>query len=475
MAQSSQENDKDTEILIAVGLTLVAIALVVAFFGDRIAYAVLVIARWHLIPTGLVYAPHAEAAERIAMMTPADAAEVGIMGALGVANSAFRVYGVIIALGAVVMGVRYLRANPHRYNARHDAWSLLERNARVWPAVQPVVGLDLLNEPRETGPWRVADDYIRLALRHQLIERVVDEKLLGSKAKRKAARPGTVQSGDWLPVYRIVRSKTGKTQAKRVTHADHYPRSSVDEHRFRLADGALKAVLVDQLGEPLFRDGQFSISRWQHWPLQHRALLAALLPIAFGPGKRVGRNLGLSMFNQFNASFYYPNYRKTGKPPIRLSDLDTRGVNPIIARYLGVKYTPRAGEALDAPIPGPEGGAKAVRAFMRQHAWLNVTMLAILLHARRRGTLITPDFIWLRPIDRTLFYTMNSAGRQNTNHATPFPEACGVFAHYFVEDTLGEAVIDPDVDTAMNGFEAALIDEGWLAEPSGHEQPRDKR
>lgn len=465
MAAGANNTDRDNETLVAIGLSVVAIFLVLAFFGDDLAYAVLQFARWHLIPTAALYPPHAEAVARIETISPDEAAEIGLMGAFGVANSALRVYGVILGLVAAVFGIRYLRSNPHRFDQRHDALSLLERNARIWPSMQPIVGLDLLNEPRETGPWRVADDYIRLCLRHRLIE-------------RRATHPmkPDIAPGDWVPVFRLERRGRKHLVAKAVTHADHYPRESVTARHFRLNPEATRAVLVDQLGEPLFRDGRFNLSRWTEWPLQHRALLAALLPIAFGPGQRVGRNFGLAMLNRYNASFYYPDYRRTGKPPIRLADLDQRGINPILARYLGLRYErPRPNEVLGSPIPAPASGAKAVRRFLRRHAWLNVAMLAVLLHARRRGTLITPDFIWLRPVDRTLFYTLNSAGRQNINHATPFPEACGVFAHYFVEDTLGAAVIDPDIETARVGLEADLIEEGWLAKPPREGPARSSR
>ena len=476
MATSNDEREKDTDTAIALGGTLVAVAVAFGVFGDQMAYAILMLAKWHLIPSAWVYGPHAEALETLRGIDLDDAASIGIGGALGVAADAMRVYTAVLIIPLIWVGVVYIRKDPRRYRAKHTALTLLERNARVWPSMQPIVGLDLLETPRETGPWRVADDYIRLALRERMIERRVDEALLGDRPKESIAKDVSeapsvdpkekprFEHDDFIPAYRIKRNAKGKRQAVRVDHADRYPREAVNAQDFRLNRETTRTVLINQLGEPLYNEGRFSLRRWRDWPAQHRALLAALLPIAFGPGSRVGRNAGLAQLNQYNAGFYYPNYQRTGKPPIRVDDLDMRGVNTILKAYLGINDKTDDSPVPNGPIPAPPEGAKAVRAFMRKHAYLNVAMLAILLHARRRGTLITPDFIWLRPIDRTLFYTLNSAGRQNKNHATPFPEACGVFSHYFVEDTLGRAILVPDVQTAITGLQSDLIGEGWLAE-----------
>ena len=480
MASNTDEREKDTDTLIAIAGVVIALAVLFGFFGDQMAYTLLMIAKWHLVPTALFYPPHAEALASLGRVDLDDAARIGIAGALGIAADAMRVYAIALALPLIGFGVTYIRKDPRRYRGKHNAMTLLERNARIWPAMQPIVGLDLLKAPREKGPWRVADDYIRLALREGMIERRVGEALVGPRAEGKPPIPvekapsvnpgakGKLEHDDFVPVYRIKRAANGKRKATRIDHASRYPRDAVNAEDFRLNRDTTTAVLINQLGDPLYNEGRFSLRGWKRWPAQHRALLAALLPIAFGPGSRVGRNFGLAQFKQYNAGFYYPDYRKTGKPAIALDDLDMRGVNAILRTYLGIGYG--KDEAADSPVPDgrsipkPDGGAKAVRAFMRQHAFLNVAMLAILLHARRRGTLITPDFIWLRPIDRTLFYTLNSAGRQNNNHATPFPEACGVFSHYFVEDTMGQAILVPDVRTAVKGLHDDLVGEGWLVD-----------
>ncbi|MBR4747704.1 MAG: hypothetical protein IK061_09995, partial [Desulfovibrio sp.] len=84
--------------------------------------------------------------------------------------------------------------------------------------------------------------------------------------------------------------------------------------------------------------------------------------------------------------------------------------------------------------------------------------------ARRKGVLPTAEFIWLRPVDRRLYYLCNNLGRRSV-----WPEIAGAWAHYQTESLLGSA--DPDfaglgeahVEEACDALEAALFDEGWIA------------
>lgn len=87
------------------------------------------------------------------------------------------------------------------------------------------------------------------------------------------------------------------------------------------------------------------------------------------------------------------------------------------------------------------------------HAYLYTVMASLLLHARGDGVLATAEFIWLKPLDRRLWYVLNSVGRQ-----TPFCEVAGPIAHLKIEDRLRRAIKVPMVGEAVNALEAALGD-----------------
>ena len=86
-----------------------------------------------------------------------------------------------------------------------------------------------------------------------------------------------------------------------------------------------------------------------------------------------------------------------------------------------------------------------------KHAYL-LTVLASLLEASREdGVVPTAEFLWLKPIDRRLWYMLNSIGRQ-----TPFCEVGGPFAHWRAEKAMGRRCLVPMIDEAIKALEIAI-------------------
>ena len=78
-------------------------------------------------------------------------------------------------------------------------------------------------------------------------------------------------------------------------------------------------------------------------------------------------------------------------------------------------------------------------------------MASLLRRARFYGVLPTAEFLWLKPIDRRLWYMLNSVGRQ-----TPFTEVAGPFAHWLAETELTRPCLVPIIDEAVNALEGAI-------------------
>lgn len=94
---------------------------------------------------------------------------------------------------------------------------------------------------------------------------------------------------------------------------------------------------------------------------------------------------------------------------------------------------------------------KAVIKTTQRHAFVLTVMAAMLQLARTDGVLASADFLWLKPVDRPLWFMLNSIGRQ-----TPFTEVGGPFGHWLAELRIGHKLMVPMVDEAVNGLEAAL-------------------
>jgi intracellular multiplication protein IcmP len=94
---------------------------------------------------------------------------------------------------------------------------------------------------------------------------------------------------------------------------------------------------------------------------------------------------------------------------------------------------------------------KLVKEVVSSHAYVLTVMASMLQFARSDGVQATADFLWLKPVDRRLWYTLNTVGRQ-----TPFTEVAGVFAHWVAEKRMGRKLLIPMVEEATNALDLAL-------------------
>lgn len=99
------------------------------------------------------------------------------------------------------------------------------------------------------------------------------------------------------------------------------------------------------------------------------------------------------------------------------------------------------------------GNTKAVKAVIESHAYEFTVMASMLELSRYDGVLCSADFLWLKPIDRKMWFVLNGIGRR-----TPVPEAAGVFAHWLAEKELGKKTVLPMIDSATLALEIALTE-----------------
>lgn len=95
--------------------------------------------------------------------------------------------------------------------------------------------------------------------------------------------------------------------------------------------------------------------------------------------------------------------------------------------------------------------SKAVQRCVTRHAYVYTVMASMLELARTDGVFATADFLWLRPIDRKLWYTLNCVGRQ-----VAFSEIAGIYAHWLAEKEMGRPLYSPMVEEALLGLELAM-------------------
>tara|TARA_Y100000588_G_scaffold390072_1_gene494487 strand:- start:1528 stop:2127 length:600 start_codon:yes stop_codon:yes gene_type:complete len=86
-----------------------------------------------------------------------------------------------------------------------------------------------------------------------------------------------------------------------------------------------------------------------------------------------------------------------------------------------------------------------------KHAYLLTVMASMLEHAREDGVVPCAEFLWLKVVDRRLWYMLNCIGRQ-----TPYAEVAGVFAHWKAEKAMGRRSLVPMIDEAINALLIAI-------------------
>lgn len=94
---------------------------------------------------------------------------------------------------------------------------------------------------------------------------------------------------------------------------------------------------------------------------------------------------------------------------------------------------------------------KIVQKTIAQHAYLLTVMASMLELARMDGVLASAEFLWLKAIDRPMWYMLNSVGRR-----VAVPEIAGAFAHWLSERSLRAPIRTPMVDAAVKAMEVEL-------------------
>jgi intracellular multiplication protein IcmP len=95
--------------------------------------------------------------------------------------------------------------------------------------------------------------------------------------------------------------------------------------------------------------------------------------------------------------------------------------------------------------------SKDVAKIINLHGYITGILASMLVGARAAGVLATAEFIWLKPLNRQMWYMLNSVGRP-----TAVAEISGAFAHWLAEKKLGLPLTVPMVEEAVRGLELAL-------------------
>lgn len=134
-------------------------------------------------------------------------------------------------------------------------------------------------------------------------------------------------------------------------------------------------------------------------------------------------------------------------------------------------YTEKEGKAMCLILERGDFAKRLIRPWERHQAVLSeksITrhisyelpwFMALLTRARQKGVLASSQFLWLRPLDRPLWYALNQCGGR-----AAWAEAFAAWAHYTTEEKAGRALHEPHVASAVVSLRDSLSGQGWLAD-----------
>lgn len=304
----------------------------------------------------------------------------------------------------------------NRFVRKFDLKRLAQANIAHNPGLRPVLQENLLKQPINEGPWAVNRPPVDWALMHRLVYAqsagtIVNKLhgLLGNKGNAEA------------------KSKrkyiTGWSEKKMAWSAQERRRVMPSPWQCRLDIERTDQVLTEQLGGHW--GGFDRLDRFER-------CVAALLLLVIAKDATKARELALQLGNSFRRL----DRRKRHRPT-----LDDRGVDKIIAKHA------------DHPT---------VRRVLERHAFKNTAFVGLLNEATNKGVFIANEFLWLKPVNRTLFFSLLQYGGDR-----PFTEATGVWAHYQEEVREGYGIKVACVEAGTDSIWQMLYEEEWIAGDNG--------
>lgn len=367
MAAPQQQSNQDSSTNILWGIAAIFIILgliwfllktqIIVFFLSIKLYEAKFLGLTHLLNADRLNEIENAIASAIASPTKVEFNYLMIL-ANAVGNSLRYLFiGLLIILALVV----YFGNTTRVFKRIYSMEELAKLEKENWPQITPVVGLDLMKQDIDVGPWAMALTPMQFCKRYKLLEEVKPQRTEGMSRK------------DWNKLEVILKR------------------------------GEATTLLNIQLGT-LFKDTK-------SLPPHTRALFAV-----FAARINADSKPAEAMLAQLAAS-------STGK-------VNYSGVDELLKKH---------------------ENSKLVQEVIASHAYVYTVMASMLERARDDGVQASSDFLWIKPVDRQLWYVLNTVGRQ-----TPFAEVAGVFAHWIAEKEAGIKIITPMVTEAINGFELAL-------------------
>jgi len=413
----------DAAIPLAVGAVLLGFMfagqMLYGAYGEQINMGAVQVAAYMLYPFAYLSDEAYQVLKKLAEVPASRWRFDQIVAVFKIVASYWRWPVIAMFLGLVVW--LYAARGIDRYRRHLSAMALLEEQVKHYPALTPVMPRkrkrfrakrSMLDEPLDSGPWRMARQPAQWVADHDLLlESKSDSAGQGKSKRRRVAHKEIIdpRTGLWNKDSPLWHGDKGAKRRRAM---------SLDHKR------AIQ-LLTEQLGRTMPEDIH-ALADFE------KALAAAFIRLAQGGGARS---------TEANAIF----------------DAVSSTYDPDAAAIVTTKRVESDLEAiLDEGMADPR-----IARITEIHGHFVTTWLMGLLYAGGENQSIPPSqFLWVRVVDRTLWYALHQVGSR-----CAWMEASGPWAHYWAENQIGRAIPEPQVDSAVQALDKVLHDEGWIKDP----------
>lgn len=326
---------------------------------------------------------------------------------LSIPGYAFRLFLPLLATG---LGIYiYKRSKAARMKRSMNIFSLAKVASESFPQIRPAIIENLFKVDPDSGEFRREESPIRYAIKHGLITTYdIDFK------RQNLETTGT-------PTFD--KKKVNKKDNIYLVK-DNLAHGISDLHNRCILDmEKTKENFIWQLGQPWTSS--------QDLPPMVRGIYACLIAFA-----SADKDKAMDLFEQFNRTWKTKKVKKGDKNPILI---DLTGVDEVIAKYEKSEH---------------------IQKLIGSHAYVTTLFQRLLRESRLKGRISTSLALWLKPVDRTLWYAVNQEGGQ-----CAWSEATGPRAHLIAEVEAKGPLYYPHVETGVEAFEQYLREtEGWIPE-----------